>query len=290
MIGRLILAAALLAAPAFARPLDEIKTSGELRICFVPLHASLVVAEPEGCTTDCTFSGPAADHAAAFADTLPGVRPVYRAIRWDQQFWNAQGQTVREAEYTPALLADGTCDLYPNNVTRIAWRETKLAIVPYFRSRMMVIVGQGAKEAIRAPGDLAGRMAAAEPGTSYLTWLEQANADTYSEAPVQITQMPLKEALKAVESGAQDFTLLDADMAIWTVRNQLKNAAVAFPVGPQDEIGWAMRREDLDLQQAVTDFFAAQRGDATSEFNRIWQRHFGISLSKFEKLIDTLPE
>ena len=285
------LAAGLLwSGPASARSLQDILDSGEIRICFAPLHPSVVSAEPAGCTDDCVFKGPVVDNVAAFVDTLEGVRPVHRSVGWDEQFWNGDGETVREASYTPALLASGACDIYPSNLTRIPWRETKLAILPYFSSRMMVIAGKNQDDPLRGPDDLGGRRAAAEPGTSYITWLEEANRGAYADDPIQITPMQLPDAIQAVEAGALDFTLLDADMAIWTVRNELQNATVAFPVGPMDEIGWAVRRDDLELQTAIRAFFGAQRTSGASELNQIWERHFGVSLEMFDKLIQSLPE
>jgi hypothetical protein len=71
-------------------------------------------------------------------------------------------------------------------------------------------------------------------------------------------------SIQAVDKGEIDFTLLDSDMAIWVTRYQFKNAMVAFPVGPTDDIGWAFRKQDTDRQTAVQAFFDSQKASASS--------------------------
>lgn len=273
-----------------ARPLEKVMRTAELRVCIAPIHPTIAVAEPPGCNTSCEFHGPARDTVLAFAATLGDEITVrFRRIDWDQQFQDESGQTVRPAEYMPALLANETCDLYPSNLTRNVWREKKLDFVTLFTNRMMVVVNKAEAAQYEQLGSLAGRVAAIEKDTSFHTWLQQQNAGPFADSPVDIKLQPMMSGIEAVNSARVDFTMMDSDAAIWSTRNQFSNAVVAFPVGKADEIGWAFRKSDKGLQAAVRGFFAAQKGDPNSEINRIWKRALGISLTRFESIVQATP-
>ena len=88
--------------------------------------------------------------SAAFATSL-GVEIQAKFIRidLDEQYFNHKGKTDREAAYTPALLANGKCDFYPNNLTKNEWRLKKLDFVALFPSRMMVVVAKSKQAQIK---------------------------------------------------------------------------------------------------------------------------------------------
>ncbi|MBK6905948.1 MAG: transporter substrate-binding domain-containing protein [Rhodocyclaceae bacterium] len=271
-----------------ARSMGEIERSKELRICISPIDPSVASAVPAKCRDKCAFSGPVHEQALSFASSLgKGIQAKFLRVDWDEQFFNKEGKTVLDATYTPELLASGKCDLYPSNLTRNEWRMKKIDFVTLFPSRMMVIVSSAMKGKLKAAPDLAGKTAAIEKGTSYETWLREQNRTSYAASPVKVLLLDMKESLSAVEVGKADFTLADSDAAIWAVRHQLKNATTAFTVGPTDEIGWAFRKEDKDLQAAAQKFVDEQRKSDTSSFNQIWEKYFGISLNKFVSLINS---
>jgi len=284
ILGMLVLGAML--GLAQARSLADIKQSKELRVCIAPIHPALAEVTPPECWEQCTFTGPVYEEVVAFAATLgPDITLKFFRVLWDAQFHNREGVTVREASYTPELLASGTCDVYPTHLTKNAWRLTKLDFVTLFPSRMMVIVNQAHKARFHTTADLAGKVAAVEKDTSHHSWLQDQNTSTYAANPVRLTLMPFNDGIKAVDAGEVDFTLLDTDAAIWSTRHQFKQAMVVFPVGPTEEIGWAFRKDDKDLQAAVQAFFEIQKAMATSPLNQIWERAFGLTLTKFERLL-----
>ena len=82
-----------------------------------------------------------------------------------------------------------------------------------------------------------------------------------------------------------DFTLADSYIAMWAAHHQIKNAKIAFPLNLMDEIGWAFRKEDKDLQVAAQVFFDQQRKNPSSEFNQIWKTYFGRTLTEFIALM-----
>lgn len=272
--------------PAQARSLSEIIKSKELRICISFLHPALGTAEPTSCRENCKISGAVYEESLAFTRSLGrGIQPRFLRVNWDEQFFNKEGKTVREGTYTPELLASGQCDLYPSNLTKNEWRLKKMDFVMLFPSRMMVIVNNWKKPLFKNSMDLAGKFVAVEKDTSFHTWLEQQNELVHIDNPILIKLMNSADSLAAVDAGKVDFTLLDSDMAMWSARHQLKNATVTFPVGTTDEIGWAFRKEDKDLQSAAQKFLNSQRKDANSELNKIWKNHFGRTLTEFIALM-----
>jgi ABC-type amino acid transport substrate-binding protein len=269
-----------------ARSLDEIKKTKELRICIAPIHPAQASFEPAACKDKCKFAGAVFETSSAFAQSLgKEVRAKYIRVDWDEQFFNKDGKTERAATYTPELLASGKCDFYPANLTKNEWRLKKLDFVVLFPSRMMAIVSQPMKAQIKGTSDLAGKRAAVEKNTSFHGWLETQNHTVWAANPVKLTLLGTQESFAAVEDETADFTLTDSDIAIWAARHQLRNAKAAFPLGPTDEIGWAFRKDDKDLQAAVRQFFDQQRKNPASEFNQIWKHHFGRSLTEFIALM-----
>ena len=141
---------------AEARSLAEIKQSGEVRIC-------LVAVERFHCR----------------AEAVPGELQVRRrslrhghgflAIPWgrceSQDLAGGLGravlqqgrQTVREDSYTPELMASGKCDVYSTGLTKLPWREKKLAFVTLYPTRMVVVVNKSRKEEFKTPGTCARR-------------------------------------------------------------------------------------------------------------------------------------
>ncbi len=268
-----------------ARSLAEIEKTGELRICLSAVHPAIASAEPANCRERCQFSGPAFEEAQAFANSLgKKITPKWLRINWDEQFFNKEGQTLRNSSYTPELLASGKCDLFPSHLTKTGWRLQKMAIITLMPSRMMILTQPAKKAAFQSMADLAGKLVAIEKDTSYHSWIEQQNRSTFATNPIRILLMRTESSVMAVETGKADFTVIDAEAAIWSTR-QLKNTRVAFPVGESEELGWGMRREDTDLQAAVQAFFEQQRKNPESDINRIWKKYYGRSLTEFIALI-----
>ena len=255
---------------AWPRSLKEIRKTNELRICVAGSSYELYTAM-----------------ALAFAEHL-GVSPrVKRLDSWDQQFQNDKGVTDKDAAYTPALMDSGDCDVYPNDLVKNDWRLKKLDFVILFRTRMVVVVNKDNQPAYKGVADLAGKKAAIQKGTSYSSWLETQNAGPLVSSPIQIQFMTTDESMQAVDTKFVDFTVIGADGALNWTRNKVKNVVVAFPVGDTTEVGWAFRKKDKDLQEAVRRFFDSQAA-VGSRFDEIWKEKVGIPLSEFNVFITDL--
>ena len=255
---------------AWPRSLEEIRKTNELRICVAGSSYELYTAM-----------------ALAFAEYL-GVSPrVKRLDSWDRQFQNDNGVTDKDAAYTPALMDSGDCDVYPNDLVKNDWRLKKLDFVILFRTRMVVVVNKDNQSAYKGVADLAGKTAAIQKGTSYHSWLEALNAGPLASNPVKIQFMTTDDSMQAVDTKSADFTIIGADGALNWTRNKVKHVVVAFPIGETSEVGWAFRKKDRDLQEAVRRFFDSQAA-VGSRFDEIWQEKVGIPLSEFNIFISGL--
>ncbi|WP_162458731.1 substrate-binding periplasmic protein [Desulfosarcina ovata] len=222
-------------------------------------------------------------NAMAYVDSLgSGVKPEFTHFEaWDDQFRNNTGEVLRDEAYTPEPLASGKCDMYPNDLVKVEWREKKLAYVPLYISRNTIIVNKTRKEEFKEIKDLAGKTAAVMKETSYHTWLDDMNRSAFQENPVKIVFLPQKDAILAVDAGKADFSIIGADGALWSIKSFAGNVSVAFPVGEFTEYGWCFRKADKDLQEAVARFFDQQKKLPDSELNRNWKENTGITLDDF---------
>jgi membrane-bound lytic murein transglycosylase MltF len=288
MIGLLV--AALLTTPAMARTMSDIRASGELRACVAYVSPYQGKVEPPGCRDNCTATGDTADLVAAFAHALGGnIKAKVISIGWDEQFADANGNVDRNASYTPRLLADGTCDLYATNLTRLPWRSTKMAMVTVNPSRNMIVVRSERRNDFRSAADLAGKVAATYKDTSYHTWLDEQNRTTYRDNPIKIVFVEDEPAaLRSLEEGRADFTILVADDVVPEIRNAPAHFALPLPAGPVIEMSWALRLDDHELQAAAEEFLQAQRADKASLLNQQFSRLYGMDVSDFSEMVGAI--
>ena len=153
----LVLGGLLGLAQARNRSPKSVAQSKEFRVCIAPIHPALAEVSPPECWEQCTFTGPVYDEVVAFAATLSAeVQLKLRRVVWDTQFDNREGVTVREAKPHPGhRSASGTCDVYPNHLTKTAWRLKKLDFVTLIPNRMMVLVHRTRQAQFRTPADWA---------------------------------------------------------------------------------------------------------------------------------------
>ena len=272
-----------------ARSLSQIKASGEIRICLVPIHPSVASATPENCRENCQFKGTAYEESLLFAKSLgKSIRPRFLRIEWPEQFYNKAKKVVLDGRYVPHLIASGTCDLYPNNLESNLWRLKKLDAVMLFPSRLMVLTHSTNTKSIQSIGDLSGKTAGVEVNTSFHGWLLQFNQNEAPQIPVTIKLMKTGQALSLLNRKKIDFTILDADAAIWTTKYDYPQIRAVFTVGPLKRIGWMFGKKDKDLQEAVQAFFTKQRQDPDSAYNRLWKKYYGVSLTDYIRLVSAI--
>lgn len=247
-----------------SRPLIEIKATGELRICVAGSSAAF-------------YQG----NAESFARSL-GVTPVVTVLKsWDQQFHNLVGATEKEITYEAALLANGECDLFPNDLHMLDWRRTKMQLIPYYTTRKMVIAHRSLAAHLTQLSDLAGKKAAVQNGTAYEAWLVEQNETGFKDSPITIELYPTSESMQRVADQRADFTIIGAESAFKWVRGNLESLDLLFPVDAPVQVGWGISSAAGDLHDAVVAYFVANKR-VGSDLDRAWQRQYGISLMEYQ--------
>ena len=202
---------------------------------------------------------------------------VTQLATWDQQFQNEAGVTVKEAAYEAHLLANGSCDLFPNDLHITSWRRSKMQMVPLYTTRKMVVANHKMRAELQKLADLAGHSVAVQEGTAYESWLLEQNQTIFASRPMTIHLAPTAESLERVATGASDFTVVAAETAFHAVRGDLQGLNLLFPVDTPVEVGWGLSSSNSELRQQLEKFFADSfRVD--SELDRSWQRKYDISL------------
>ena len=282
-----------LAVTAFAtqaRELAEIQKTKELRACIAYVSSMQGKAEPQGCRDNCTMTGDTPDLVQAFAASLGSeIKVKAVSVGWQEQFTNKEGKVVQEQSYTPELFASGTCDFYATGLAKNAWRSKKMDFVTVNPSRLEIVVNQSNKGALQSPSDLKGKSVATYANSAYHSWILDQNKSAYKDSPVQMKLVnDENQAMKAVEDGSVDFTILVAEDALPMAGHQYPHANVAFPVGPVLEMGWTFRKEDKNLQAAADRFLRGQRDDKNSLLNKQFKALYNMDVGEFSAMVSKM--
>ncbi|MFG1245165.1 response regulator [Xanthobacter flavus] len=254
---------ALGAAPAVARELAQIRESGVLRICVTGQSVPLFRVNGED-----------------FARFL-GVRSEVRELsNFDEQFQNAEGVTVPEESYTPRLLEDGSCDVYPNDLQILPSRESKMLLVPYYKVRNVVVAQRNSRDPIRRSADLGGRTAAVEKGGTYDGWIQRANATQFARNPMKVLYVPTADAITQVAEGKADFTIAGTVGALKWVREDADRLAILFPIDDPVEAGWGVARDAPELAKQLQRFFDENK-QIDSPLDTNWLHYYQVSLVEY---------
>lgn len=246
-----------------ARTLPQIRKSAVLRVCVAGSSAAFYRTNAE-----------------AFARFL-GVRAeVTELASFDAQFHNDQGVTVRDGSYDPKLLADGSCDLYPNDLQIAPWREKKVRLVPYYRVRNVVVAHRSNQPMAKEVADLGGLTAAIQKGTIYEQWIDEENRGPLSSHPVELVYAPTDQAVKLVAEAKADFTVLGSESALRWAREDPERLALSFPVSEPVSVGWGVSRKAPDLAAELERFFQASKR-VDSPLDASWRRYYRVSLMEY---------
>ena len=254
---------------ASARSLAAIEASGTLRLCVAGASADFY-----------------AHNGLALARFLGVKAQVERLANWDTQFENGDGLIDTAATYVARRLADGSCDVFPNDLHVVAWRQSKMDLLPYYSTRKVVVARRDLRPQLRDIGDLKGLRAAVQKGTAYDTWLQDENAGRLAAQPVTIAYFPTDQAMRAVAEGSADFTVVGSEGAFRWMRSDLDRLDIVFPVGEAVAVGWGMAPQASDLRARIAAFFDANR-HVGSDLDRAWHKHYGVSLMEYQLYFDS---
>ena len=255
--------------PVQARTLREIEQTGSLRLCLAGSSAEFYRANGE-----------------ALARHLGVSAEIQYLKDWNAQFEDRDGEVVKEAAYIARRLADGSCDVFPNDLHLLAWRQTKMALIPYYSTRNVVVANRGLRSALRTIDDLHGRRAAVQQGTAYDSWLLEQNAGRLAADPVAIDYYPTDDAMRAVADGRAEFTVVGSESSVKWLRSDQVKLDMLFPVGKPVDVGWGIQPAADDLKERIEQFFADSQ-HLGSDLDRAWFAHRNISLIEYRLLYDS---
>ncbi|MES2877880.1 MAG: response regulator [Pseudomonadota bacterium] len=199
---------------------------------------------------------------------------------WDEQFQNASGTVVKDATYVAQLLANGSCDVYPNDLHVLDWRSSKMEMVPYYQSRKLVVAHRNLKT-LHGVGDLKGLRAAVQKGTAYDSWLNEQNKTRFASHPITVSHMPTAEAMAAVAGKAADFTVIGAESSFKWVRGDLDNLDILFPVDAPVNVAWGINPKADGLRSRIEQFFK-ESARVGSALDSSWRKQYGVSLMEYQ--------
>ncbi len=281
---------------SYARSLDEIKTSGELRICVAEI-VHFVKVSPPGCKSDCVLESPHVELAKIFKGQLD--RKLKKKLKLknkvleniDAFFFNDESVFEIGSNEVPKYLKNGECDFYPESLGRNPGRENKVKFLIFNAGKMIIVTNKkkGLSSPLLKEADLAGKSAIIEKGSIYENWINERNKTVFSKNPIRKEfVMAMEEKLALLNEGKYDFTILDIGTGLQvagTMNSRYKNIEVSFPVGEMSYGGWAFQKGDEDLFAEGKKFIEAQTRNSNSEMNRIWKKYFGLSHADYMNIV-----
>ncbi len=175
---------------------------------------------------------------------------------------------ARDANSLRELIDDGDADLAAAQLTATdEWKRVALASNTYQRVAQLVVQKRGAKVA-RNVAALRGARLVVQAGSPQLQLLRQLRG---GGAPyLSWTELPRAQAdpLDWIASGDADYAVVDSN-AFEFARHLNPGVIVAFTLPDPRPLQWMVRRDGLDLRNAVNGFFAdAERNGLLTRLTR----------------------
>ena len=198
------------------------------------------------------------------------------------------------SDLIPDLLS-GKGDFIAAGMTKTEDRQQKVDFsVPYMDVQQMVIVHKDRLD-IRKQEDLSGMTVHVREHTSYKRRLRELQKQGLDITLKLHSNIPTEEFIRLVAQQNIPVTVADSNIAQLN-RRYYPDIRIAFPVSEKQRLGWAVRKTDDELLQAINDFLLAAQEDGT--YARIYQKYYAnvaifnyVDLKKFHERIDTrLPK
>ncbi len=231
--------------------------------------------------------GPEVELIEAFAK-INSMKAIPTKVTWEDLFKDDNGKVIETAEYLPKLMKS-TCDIYATNMTLIDWRLRKFDMVPFHAGRIFIITTADRKN-ITTSQQLKGLKTAATPHTTLFESLQALNEELGEKNGFELKENPLGGTDKLLLARKLDFIALDASQALQVVREHSEDLRIAFPIGKNQTIGWAVSPKRKDLEAQLLSFVKEQKENPKSKANEIYKKYFGVSLLEYEKLLSRTQE
>jgi len=217
--------------------------------------------------------------AKAFGDYL-GVKLIVRTPAWED------------------LLPDldkGKGDIIAASMTVMPLRREKADFSEsYLEVRQHVIRHKDNTE-VRAIGDLKGKTVHVRRGTSYEARLNGLKNEGLEMEIVLHDDAPTEELIRMVAEKEIDLTVADSNVAFLN-RRYYPEIRMAFPLGEEESVGWAVKKGERALLAKVNEFLGKIKADGT--FEKLYNKYYAnveifdyVDLKKYrDRLDERLPK
>jgi membrane-bound lytic murein transglycosylase F len=171
-------------------------------------------------------------------------------------------------------VAGGKAQIAAASLTVADSRKDTITFGPSYQSiQPQVIYRRGAKRPLDLAGLLGGRLEVVA-SSSHAALLSQLRADEPLLNWIEDSDATAEELIKRVATGEIDYTIADSNLFA-LLRHFYPELRVAFSLGPQSQIAWALPRGADSLRESIAAYFAEI--EATGELERILDRYYFAS-------------
>jgi membrane-bound lytic murein transglycosylase F len=171
-------------------------------------------------------------------------------------------------------LVSGKAQIGAASLTVADARRDSVTFGPGYQQIEPLIVYRRGTPRPRKLGDLIGGRLEVVASSSHAALLEKLRAEEPLLTWIEHTQRSSEELIRRVAEGEIDYTVADSHL-FELLRHFYPDLRVAFPLGPTDQIAWALPKDDEPLRESIAAYFAEL--EATGELKRILDRYYFAS-------------
>ncbi len=175
-------------------------------------------------------------------------------------------------------LVSGRAQIGAASLTVADSRRDSVTFGPGYQRIEPLIVYRRGTPRPRKLADLVGGRLDVVASSSHAALLEKLREQEPLLTWVEHTQRSSDELIRRVAEGKIDYTVADSNL-FELLRHFYPDLRVAFPLGPSDQIAWALPKGDVELRESIASYFAEI--EATGELKRILDRYYFAS-SEFD--------
>ena len=123
-------------------------------------------------------------------------------------------------------------------------------------------------------GDLLGSRLEVVARSSHAALLEQLRGQQPTLSWIEDSSASAEELIKRVAAGEIDYTIADSHLFA-VLRHFYPDLRVAFSLGPENQVAWALPRGEDSLRESIASYFAEI--EATGELDKILDRYYFAS-------------
>jgi membrane-bound lytic murein transglycosylase F len=184
------------------------------------------------------------------------------------------GLRIYTSDHVYPDVVDGKAQIGAASLTVADARKGTVTFGPAYQSiQPQVIYRRGTKRP-HALADLLGGRLEVVADSSHAALLTQLRADEPLLSWIEDSTGSAEELIKRVATGEIDYTIADSHLFA-LLRNFYPDLRVAFTLGPQNQIAWALPQGADSLRESIAAYFAEIK--ATGELERILDRYYFAS-------------